>query len=98
MATQDNDFESKLVDYSGDKYSIVVLASMWTKVLKRKQEYKNLADAAIIKIALDDILSGKVSKEQVIAGSSQARAQQKKEEEEARKEAERKAKEPLKLY
>ena len=92
MAIQDTDFESKLVDYSGDKYSIVVLASMWTKVLKRKQEYKNLADAAIIKIALDDILSGKITKEMVLEGSTQAIAQQKKEEEEARKEAERKAK------
>ena len=97
MATQDNDFESKLVDYSGDKYSMVVLASMWTKVLKRKPEYKNVADAVIIKTALDDILSGKVTKEMVLQGTCQASAQQRKEEEEARKEAERKAKEPLKL-
>jgi ketol-acid reductoisomerase len=63
----------------------------------RKQEYKNEPDATVIKIALDDILSGKVTKDMVLKGSTDALAQQKREEEEARKEAERKAKEPLKL-
>jgi len=97
MAIQEKDFENKLVDFDGDKYSIVVLASMWAKVLKRKQEYKNEPDATVIKIALDDILSGAVTKDMVLKGSTDALAQQKREEEEARKEAERKAKEPLKL-
>ncbi len=97
MAIQDSDFEHRLVDYEGDKYDIVVLASMWAKVLKRKSEYKNEPDATVIKVALDDILSGKVTKEVVLKGSTEAVAAQKREEEEARKEAERKAKEPLKL-
>ena len=97
MAIQEKDFESRLVDFDGDKYTMVVLASMWAKVLKRKQEYKNEPDATVIKIALDDILSGKVTKDMVLKGSTDALAQQKREEEEARKEAERKAKEPLKL-
>ncbi len=97
MAIQDNDIENKLVDFNGDKYSMVVLASMWAKVLKKKAEYKNQPDATVIKVALDDILTGKVTKEMVLQGSTDALAQQKREEEEARKEAERKAKEPLKL-
>ncbi len=97
MAIQEKDFENKLVDFDGDKYTMVVLASMWAKVLKRKQEYKNEPDATVIKIALDDILSGKVTKDMVLKGSTDALAQQKREDEEARKEAERKAKEPLKL-
>jgi len=97
MAILEKDSESKLVDFDGDKYTIVVLASMWAKVLKRRQEYKNEPDATVIKIALDDILSGKVTKDMVMKGSTDALAQQKREEEEARKEAERKAKEPLKL-
>ncbi|MDR0953251.1 MAG: hypothetical protein LBM71_03570 [Elusimicrobiota bacterium] len=97
MAIQDNDFEHKLVDFSGDKYSVVVLASMWAKVLKRKAEYKDEPDATVIKIALDDILTGKVNQEDVIKGSTAALAQQKREEEAARREAERKAKEPLQL-
>ncbi len=97
MAIQDNDIENKLVDFDGDKYSMVVLASMWAKVLKKKAEYKNQPDATVIKVALDDILTSKVTKEMVLQGSTDALAQQKREEEEARKEAERKAKEPLKL-
>lgn len=97
MSIQDNDIENKLVDFNGDKYSMVVLASMWAKVLKKKAEYKNQPDATVIKVALDDILTGKVTKEMVLQGSTDALAQQKREEEEARKEAERKAKEPLKL-
>ncbi len=97
MAIQEKDFENKLVDYSGDKYSIVVLASMWAKVLKRKPEFKNEPDATVIKVALDDILTGKITKEMVLEGSAEAIATQKKEEEAARLEAERKSKEPLKL-
>lgn len=97
MAKQDNDVENKLVDFNGDKYNMVVLASMWAKVLKKKGEYNNQPDATVIKVALDDILTGKVTKEMVLQGSTDALAQQKREEEEARKEAERKAKEPLKL-
>lgn len=97
MAIQEKDFESKLVDYSGDKYSIVVLASMWAKVLKRKPEFKNEPDATVIKVALDDILTGKITKEMVLDGSAAAIATQRKEEEAARLEAERKSKEPLKL-
>lgn len=93
----EKDFESKLVDFDGDKYSMVVLASMWAKVLKRKPEYRNEPDATVIKIALNDILTGTVTKDMVLKGSTDAAAQQKREEEEARKEAERKAKEPLKL-
>jgi DNA-directed RNA polymerase subunit K/omega len=95
--TQEKDFESKLVDFDGDKYSVVVLASMWAKVLKKKQEYKNEPDATLIKAALNDILSGTITKDTVLKSSTDALAQQKREEEEARKEAERKAKEPLKL-
>jgi len=97
MAIQEKDFESRLVNFEGDKYTVVVLASMWAKILKRKQEYKNEPDATIIKIALDDLLSGKVTKDMVLKGSAEAMQQQKHEEEEAKKEAERKAKEPLKL-
>ena len=81
MAIQDNDIENKLVDFDGDKYSMVVLASMWAKVLKKKAEYKNQPDATVIKVALDDILTGKVTKEMVLQGSTDALAQQKREEE-----------------
>ncbi len=97
MSITEKDFEKKLVDFNGDKYGIVVLASMWAKVLKRKTEYRNEPDSTVIKIALDDILSGKITKEAIIKGSAEAMINQRKEEEAARLEAERKSKEPLKL-
>lgn len=94
---KEESFENRLVNYEGDKYNVVVLASMWAKVLKKQLQYKNEPDATVIKVALDDILSGKVDHDTVLKGSTAALAAQLKEEEEARKEAERKAKEPLKL-
>ena len=91
-------FEEEITNYTDDKYNAVVLASIWaTKVLKRKEEFKHRPDTELIKIALDDILSGRVTSKQVLKESKASIAAQMKEEEEARKEAERKAKEPLKL-
>ena len=37
----DKEFDAKLMNYDGDRYDIVVLASTWAKELKKKQEYKN---------------------------------------------------------
>ena len=91
-------FDEEITNYTDDKYSAVVLASIWaTKVLKRKEEFKHRPDTELIKIALDDILSGRVSEQTVLKESKASIAAQMKEEEEARKEAERKAREPLKL-
>lgn len=91
-------FEEEITNYSDDKYSVVVLASIWaTKVLKRKEEFKHKPDTELIKVALDDIVSGRISPKTVLKESKASIAAQLKEEEEARKEAERKAKEPLKL-
>ena len=91
-------FEEEITNYTDDKYSAVVLASIWaTKVLKRKEEFKYKPDTELIEKALDDILSGRVSAKEVLKQSKASIAAQLKEEEEARKEAERKAKEPLKL-
>jgi phage FluMu gp28-like protein len=97
MSTNEKDFESSLTDYSGDKYDTVVLASMWVKALKRKPEYKNEPDAAIVQAALDDIINKKISKESIINGSAQAAINQNREEEAARIAAEKKAKEPMTL-
>ena len=91
-------FDEEITNYTDDKYSAVVLASIWaTKVLKRREEFKHKQDTELIKVALDDILSGRVTAKQVLKDSKASIAAQLKEEEEARKEAERKAKEPLKL-
>ena len=67
------------------------------KELKKKDEYKNQPNAVVIKVALDDILSNRVSKDEVLRISKENLEAELKAQEEARKEAERKAKEPMKL-
>lgn len=94
---QNTNFESELMNFDGDRYDIVVLASMWAKELKKKSEYKNQPNAAVIKVALDDILSGRMSKDAILEVSCQNLEAELKAQEEARKEAERKAKEPMRL-
>ena len=93
----DKELDAKLMNYDGDRYDVVVLASMWAKELKKKSEYKNQPHAVVIKIALDDILSGRVTKEEVLNTSKINLEAELKAQEEARLEAERKAKEPMKL-
>ena len=93
----DQELAGKLVDFDGDRYDVVVLASKWAKELKKKDEYKNQPTAVVIKEALDAILSGRVTKDEVLRVCSENLAKELKAEEEARLEAERKAKEPMKL-
>lgn len=93
----DKEFDSKLMNYDGDRYDIVVLASIWAKELKKRAEYKSQPNAVVIKVALDDILSGRMTKESVLKISRENLEAELKAQEEARREAERKAKEPMKL-
>ena len=93
----DKEFDAKLMNFDGDRYDVVVLASMWAKELKKKDEYKHQPNAVVIKVALDDILANRVSKEEVLTVSKKNLEAELKAQEEARKEAERKAKEPMKL-
>ena len=65
----DKEFDAKLMNFDGDRYDVVVLASMWAKELKKKDEYKHQPNAVVIKVALDDILSNRVSKEEVLTVS-----------------------------
>ena len=95
--TKTNNIEEELMNFDGDRYDVVVLASIWAKELKKKSEYKFQPHAAVIKVALDDILSGKMTREQVLEVSRKNLESELKAAEEARKEAERKAKEPLRL-
>ncbi|MBQ3667395.1 MAG: hypothetical protein II913_04990 [Elusimicrobiaceae bacterium] len=93
----DQELAAKLTDFDGDRYDVVVLASMYAKELKKKQEFKNKPTAAVIKEALDAILTKRVSKEEILNLSTTNYVAEQKAAEEARLEAERKAKEPMKL-
>ncbi len=94
---QDKELDAKLMNFEGDRYDVVVLASIWAKELKKKDEYKNQPNAVVIKVALDAIISGAVSKEEVLKVSKENLEAELRAQEEARKEAERKAKEPMRL-
>ena len=93
----DKEFDAKLMNFDGDRYDVVVLASMWAKELKKKDEYKHHPNVVVIKVALDDILHNRVSKEEVLTVSKKNLEAELKAQEEARKEADRKAKDPMKL-
>ncbi len=93
----EKELDAKLMNFDGDRYDVVVLASMWAKQLRKKSEYKNQPHAVVIKVALDDILSGRVSKEDVLRVSKDNLEKELKAQEAARLEAERKAKEPMRL-
>lgn len=97
MANTNTNIESELMNFAGNRYDVVVLASIWAKELKKKAEYKFQPHAAVIKIALDDILSGKMSKDAVLEIRRKNLEAELKAAEEARLEAERKAKEPMRL-
>ena len=58
--------EAELMNFDGDRYDVVVLAPIWAKELKKRTEYKFQPHAAVIKVALDDILSGKMTKDAVL--------------------------------
>ena len=96
-AKNEQELAAKLTDFDGDRYDIVVLASMWAKELKKKSEYRHKPTAAVIKEALDAILSKRITREEILQKSAQNLAAELKAAEEARLEAERRAKEPLKL-
>ena len=93
----DQELAAKLTDFDGDRYDVVVLASMYAKELKKKSEFKHKPTAAVIKEALDAILSKRITKEEILNLSTSNYAAEQKAAEEARLEAERKAKEPMKL-
>lgn len=93
----DQELAGKLVDFDGDRYDVVVLASKWARELKKKDEYKNEPASVVIKKALDDILSKRVSQEEVLRVCSENLAKEIKAQQEAEEERKRKEKEPLKL-
>ena len=93
----DQELAAKLTDFDGDRYDVVVLASMYAKELKKKPEFKNRPTAAVIKEAFDAILSKRIRREEILNISTANYAAEQKAAEEARLEAERKAKEPMKL-
>ena len=53
--------EELILDYRGEKYAVVPVASAWAKVLRRKEENRHLTANQLLEIALKDVLSGEVT-------------------------------------
>ncbi len=98
MAKIDNkEFETKITNFDGDKYNVSVLSSLWAKQLKKREEFNYKPHSELIKTALNDILSGKVSKEYILEVSAKNLMGETKSKQNALREREKESKEPLTL-
>lgn len=57
--------EQLILERKDDKYSLVPLASIWARELKKQQEFQGLSTAQLLEAALKDVLTGKVTWELV---------------------------------
>ncbi|MDD4004194.1 MAG: hypothetical protein PHW69_03200 [Elusimicrobiaceae bacterium] len=83
------ELEQEIMDYSQDKYDLIVLGSMWAREIRRREEFRHKPNSEVISAALTDVLSGQISRELILdtyKKSLLARAQAR-EEREARKNA-----------
>ncbi|MDE2312644.1 MAG: hypothetical protein KGL04_00530 [Elusimicrobia bacterium] len=53
--------EELILDYRGEKYAVVPVASAWAKVLRRKEENRHLTANQLLEMALKDVLAGEVT-------------------------------------
>ena len=63
--SKDDSIEKLICDYDGSKYEVTMLAMKWARHIKKLEEYKSQPMADIIEVAIRDVLSGKVSAEEV---------------------------------
>lgn len=68
-----SEIQEKLTNFNADKgvdkYTFIVLGSLWAKYLKRGEEFRHKPHAEVIKAALSDILDGKVTQEEILEKS-----------------------------
>ncbi len=58
--------ESKMLfDLPKGKYHTVALALEWLAVLLRQEENKGMNQSEMVKIAIDDVISGRVTEEEI---------------------------------
>jgi len=64
--TEEKKLEELLLDTKVEKYKLIPLAARWAEELKGKEEYKYLTFNELLELSLKDILSGKVSEEEIL--------------------------------
>jgi hypothetical protein len=67
----------KLLSYNpaDGRYNLVALAKDWLSILKRSDEAKGLGQSELDKKALDDVLTGRVTKEDVMRALAKMKTQ-----------------------
>jgi len=61
------DVDAKLLDTDASRYDLAKLTAIYTNILKNKPELSSYHVPQLIKKALDDILSGAVTPEEIIS-------------------------------
>ncbi|HVA67062.1 MAG TPA: hypothetical protein VNK24_09100 [Elusimicrobiota bacterium] len=64
--------EELILDYRGEKYAVVPVASAWAKVLRHREENRHLTANQLLEMALKDVLSGEVTWKEVNKATAQA--------------------------
>lgn len=59
--------EKAMMDYSGDKYDLIVLSSIIAALKGKNEDYRTQPRDKVIKASLEEYLSGTVSRESVVA-------------------------------
>ena len=62
--------EELICDYNGSKYEVTMLAMKWARHIKKLEEYRDQPMADIIEVAIRDVLSAKVTPEEVMKAVS----------------------------
>lgn len=62
-----DDVDAKLLDTDASRYDLAKLTAIYTNILKNKPELSSYHVPQLIKKALDDILSGAITPQEIIA-------------------------------
>ncbi len=62
-----DDVDAKVLDTDASRYDLAKLTSIYTNILKSKPELSSYHVPQLIKKALDDILSGAITPQEIIA-------------------------------
>ena len=63
--TLQDDLEKLISDYGPSKYNDIVRAMQWARHLRRQEEFRNVPMAELIDRSLLDVVSGKVTVEEI---------------------------------
>ncbi|HUT85754.1 MAG TPA: hypothetical protein VMW66_02830 [Elusimicrobiales bacterium] len=70
----DSSKEMDLIGNHKSSYDTVVLSSTWAKHLKNKDEFRHKPNSEIIKVAMEEVCSGKIKRKEILAVIQEVRS------------------------